>query len=335
MGKRFDALRVAFARPKRTDWKQLYAEIAKEHVDLLEQQEALPYDSLFKAHGRQADTIVSLRKQNENQMDSLTRLGKDNRVLSARIAAFESAVEMREDADKIADPFRPKVERDSQGRSHTMHPFKALVKAGSVSMECETCGRFASSNMHPSVNGTHPFRSGFEGNAWKCKTCGAGTRDLRHKGHTPIPVPTKEASEEAIAVVESLPGWDVSIRYTRTPGERGTDGYYVSGRALNLSPKNKSKRRAFVHVFTCPKISSRREDDTIRVQGDPDYGQEANRNTIGGWLWGADMRQVRKLAKSHHKYTKLCECIPGNVIDDADNSNGQIGSMITAEQEEE
>jgi len=260
MGKRFDALRVAFARPKRTNWKAAYST-----VDV--------------ANRKQIAAIDLLRKQNETQMDSLKALNLQNVVLGSKVAAYESAEIMK-------DPFRP-VDKWAD---------------------------------------PHAFRTGHGGNPWKCQTCGKGTRDLRHKGHAPIPVPTEEASEEALAIVEDLPGWAASIR---TPDERGTDGYYVSGRSLNYSSKNASKRRAYVHVFTCDKITNRRNDSTITVTTDEDY--VPSKRNIGRWQWGADMRQIRALAKAHSKYTKLCLCVRGVVNDDADNSSGQIGSIITEE----
>ena len=261
MGKRFDALRVMIAPPKRTNWKAAY-------------------NTVDVANRKQLSVIDLLRKQNETQMDSLKALSMQNVVLESRVAAYESAKIMK-------DPFRPVDKRI----------------------------------------GAHVFKTGHAGNPWKCQTCGKGTRDLRHKGNSPVPVPTEEASDEALAIVEDLPGWQASVR---TPDERGTDGYYVSGRSLNYGARNASKRRAYVHVFTCDKIASRREDSTITVVTDEDY--VPSKRNIGRWQWGADMRQIRALAKAHSKYTKLCECVRGVVNDDADNSNGQIGSIITEEQ---
>ena len=282
MGKRIDALRVAFARPKRTNWKAAYS-------------------TADVANRKQLELINLLRKQEQQQVvradiaeQTVTRLIADADSLAKRASLIEKA-----------------IKAEGQPRSHEekmREPFN--FKQGDATRP-------------------HSFTSGYLGNAWKCQTCGKGTRDLRHKGRTPIPVPTQEASDEALAVVEQLPGRDVS---SRTPEERSTDGYYVSGRSLNYKSTNPSKRRAYVHQFTCTKISNRREDDTVMVVGDADY--VASKRTIGRWLWGADMKQVRAIAKSHRKYTKLCECIGGVVSDDADNHNGEIGSMITAEQEE-
>jgi hypothetical protein len=266
MGKRFDALRVAFARPKRTNWKALYAADAEAFASQTERFE------------QKQDLIDRQHKLAVVQNKEIKRLTEE-------MLKYKAAYEKLEDKAKIADPFRPK------------------------------------DNTISFTKGSHPFYSGYFGNAWKCKNCGKGTRDLRHKGHAPIAAPTKEASEVALAIAESLPGWSAS---SRTPSERSTDGFYVSERSLNYKGRNASKRRAYVHVFTCPKITARRSDDTVIVQGDGEA------KTISGWLWGADMTQIRALAKAKAKYTKLCECISGET-NDADNSNGQIGSMITSE----
>ena len=280
MGKRIDALRVAFARPKRTNWKAAYS-------------------TADVANRKQLELINLLRKQEQQQVvradiaeQTVTRLIADADSLAKRASLIEKA-----------------IKAEGQPRSHEekmREPFN--FKQGDATRP-------------------HSFTSGYLGNAWKCQTCGKGTRDLRHKGRTPIPVPTQEASDEALAVVEQLPGRDVS---SRTPEERSTDGYYVSGRSLNYASSNPNRRRAFVHVFTCENIRSRREDDTIVVKGDSDFLR--SKKTIGGWRWGADMKAIRSMAKAHHKYTKLCDCIAGE-SDFQDNSNGQIGSLITAESE--
>lgn len=250
MGKRLDALRVAFARPKRTNWKAAY-----EVADMA----------------------------NRRQRELITELRNENTVLRRQL--------------KEATP-QPKEGNENKP-------------------------------LHQGWVG-HPFNSGYNGNAWLCATCGKGTRDIRHKGHAPIQVPTQEASDIAVAIVESMGAGKVAVR---TPDERGTDGYYISRRALNYSSKNESRRRAFVHRWSCPRIKSRRSDGTIRVEGDPDYRKDKTRNTIARWLWGADMKEIRTFAKEHRKYTKMCRCVAGET-DDADNHNGQIGSVITAEREE-
>ena len=265
MGKRFDALRVAFARPKRTNWKRMFSEMSRHTTDL-----NIELDAALAAKEAAIEQNKFLNRRHDLDIVKITAL-RDG----------------AESAAKIADPFRPVDKRTD----------------------------------------AHVFKTGHAGNPWKCKTCGKGTRDLRHKGNSPVPVPTEEASDEALAIVEDLPGWQASVR---TPDERGTDGYYVSGRSLNYGARNASKRRAYVHVFTCDKIASRREDSTITVVTDEDY--VPSKRNIGRWQWGADMRQIRALAKAHSKYTKLCECIRGVVNDDADNSNGQIGSIIAEEQ---
>ena len=263
MGKRLDALRVAFARPKRTNWKAAY-----EVADMA----------------------------NRRQRELITELRNEDTVLRRQLKISEASL-------------------------------KGLLKER---LHKEAVPALKHRDIIADLGLSHQFNSGYEGNAWLCATCGKGTRDIRHKGHAPIQVPTQEASDVAVAIVESLGAGKVAVR---TPDERGTDGYYISGRALNFSPKNESRRRAFVHRWSCPKIKSRRIDGTVRVVGDPDYGKGKSRNTIGRWLWGADMKEIRAFAKEHRKYTKMCYCV-ADETDDADNHNGQIGSRITEEREE-
>ena len=258
MGKRLNALRVAFAIPKRTNWKNAY-----KTADV--------------ANRKQLTLITVLRKQLDGYRSDLAQ--QELRTLE------------RSDAEKMREPFR----------------FKEA-----------TGGDLEADNPHA-------FQTGYGGNSWKCKVCGNGTRSLAHKGLPAVPATRSQAGDRVYISNE------VDKETYHSPSERSTDGYYVSGRSLNYSTENPTRRRAFVHVFTCDKITSRRNDSTVIVKGDPDF--ITSKMTIGKWLWGADMKAVRSMAKAHHKYTKLCECITAEA-DLADNSNGQIGSIITAEMEE-
>ena len=276
MGKRFDALRVALALPKRTNWKAAY-------------------DTVDVANRKQLELINLLRKQKQDQ------------VVRADTAEF--TVERLQDAgNRVADQLKlAKQEQRTEERSHAekmRNPFnfKEAIEAGNP----------------------HAFQTGHRGNAWKCKVCGKGTRALDHKGLPSVPAKRSQAGDRVYISNE------VDKETYCSPSERSTDGYYVSGRSLNYSSDNPNRRRAFVHVFTCDKIRSRRNDSTVIVKGDSDFIM--SKKTIGKWLWGADMKAVRTMAKAHHKYTKLCSCITYEG-DLADNSNGQIGSLITAESE--
>jgi len=299
MGKRLDALRVAFARPKRTDWKAAYQ-----------------FEKLQRENAEFLDT--RLRKKAEL---SLQQVREQLRKSNMEIAVLARQL-------KVATG-----SRDEWKRLHK------LVEDSSRAMAEEKSDRLASAKMADPfrpVAKRHTFNSGYNGHPWKCKDCGKGTRYPLHKAkaHTPKAIATlAKKSGEVLAVVKSISGWEVSVR---TPEERSTDGYYISERSLNFKTTNPNRRRAYIHTFTCRRIRTRRDDDTIVVKGDSDYTEQGLRTTVAGWLWGADMKQVRSIARFHHKYTKLCSCVSGEAdhVLDADNSNGQIGSIITEEQEE-
>jgi len=253
MGKRFDALRVALALPKRRNWKTEYSVVRKE---------------LERALVRATTAEMNARRLQKAADDGYLRNADRKPSPQGDASRFEKSVD-------------------------------ALAR--------------------------HSFHSGYDGHPWKCKVCKKGTRDLRHRGLPPMSSPPKPR------LPNQLPASiDIGSETYQTPSERSTDGYYVSGRSLNYSASNPNRRRAFVHVFTCDNIRSRRDDSTVVVQGDPDYRR--TKKTIGGWLWGPDMKAVRSMAKAHRKYTKLCDCITSE-RDFADNSNGQIGSLITTESE--
>ena len=293
MGKRIDALRVAFARPKRTNWKAAY-QFEKEQRENAE----------FLLDTRRKKAALSL----EQVREQLRKCNMHTAVLARQLKVAEGS-------------------RDEWKRLHK------LVEDSSRAMREKEAFRLASAKMADPfrpVAKSHAFNSGYNGHPWKCKDCGKGTRSPLHKAHTPIQEPTKAKSEEALVVAKPLPDWEVGVR---TPEERSTDGYYVSQRALNFKVTNPNRRRAYIHTFTCRKIKTRRDDATIVVKGDSDYREHDLRTTVAGWLWGADMKEIRSIARSHHKYTKLCSCVSGEV-DEADNSNGQIGSRITDEREE-
>ena len=255
MGNRFDALRVALAIPKRTNWKAAY-----EHEK--QRRETAEF------------TVARLQKAGDRVADQLKLIKQEQRT------------EKRSDTEKMRNPFN----------------FKEVIEAAKP----------------------HAFQSGHEGNPWLCSLCGKGTRLLLHKGLPVVPAKRSQAGDRTYVSNE------VDKETYRSPSERSTDGYYVSGRSLNYSASNPNRRRAYVHVFTCDNIRSRRKDSTVVVKGDPDF--ITSKMTIAGWRWGADMKTIRSMAKSHHKYTKLCSCITDEG-DFADNSNGQIGSLITAESE--
>jgi uncharacterized Fe-S cluster protein YjdI len=290
MGKRLDALRVAFARPKRTNWKAAY-QFEKEQRENAE----------FLLDTRRKKAALSL----EQVREQLRKCNMHTAVLARQLKVAEGS-------------------REEWKRLHK------IVEDSSRAMREKEAFRLASAKMADPfrpVAGSHAFNSGYNGHPWKCKDCGKGTRSLLHKGHRPMQIPTKAKSDEALAVVKTLPGGEAGVR---APEERSTDGYYISERSLNFKTNNPNRRRAYIHTFTCRKIRTRRDDDTIVVKGDSDYRDHALRTTVAGWLWGADMKEIRSIARTHHKYTKLCSCVSGEA-DEADNSNGQIGSLITDE----
>lgn len=230
MGKRINALRVALALPKRTNWKRMYS-------DLLWDTENKHSEDLAKL----GEVVAGLRER----VKKLT-LQHDKSLLELEV--YKQA---ESDRKKLKDPFRFKPDREIVFPNPT----------------------------------SHAFQTGYRGNAWRCVSCGTGTRDPRHDEHRSTNTRTHAREEGGVN--------------TSTPEERRTDGYYISERSLKYSQHNSARRRAYVHAFACPRITSRRPDKTIIVKSDGDP-------TVAHWIWGADMQEIRAIAAAHNKYTKRC-----------------------------